>query len=50
MTRRRLLFLPIACLALVMSGVLTLTAQSGESIDLAALQRIKEEGLDRSQD
>ena len=49
MTRRRLLFLPIACLTLVMSGVLTLTAQSGESIDLAALQRIKEEGLDRSQ-
>jgi carboxypeptidase Q len=49
MTRRRLLFLPIACLTLVMSGVLTLTAQSGESIDLAALQRIKEEGFDRSQ-
>src|SRR6185436_4439219 len=49
MTRRRLLFLPIACLALVMSGVLTLTAQSGESIDLAALQRIKEEGIERSQ-
>jgi hypothetical protein len=40
--------IPVACLALVLSGVLTLSAQSGETIDLAALQRIKEEGFDRS--
>lgn len=50
MTRRRVLFLPVVCLALMLSGALTLTAQSGqESVDLAALQKIKEEGLDRSQ-
>jgi carboxypeptidase Q len=47
-TRRRLLLLPVACLALVLSGVLTLSAQSGEAVDLGAIQRIKEEGFDRS--
>jgi hypothetical protein len=40
--------IPVACLALVLSGVLTLSARSTEAIDLAALQRIKEEGFDRS--
>lgn len=50
MTRRRLFLIPAVCLALMLSGALTLTAQSTpESIDLAALQKIKEEGLDRSQ-
>lgn len=48
-TRRRVLWLPVACLALVMSGALGLAAQSGESVDLGAIQRIKEEGFDRSQ-
>ena len=49
MTKRLRLF-PIICLALALSGALTLTAQTAtESIDLAALQRIKEEGFDRSQ-
>ena len=49
MTRRTLLWLPVLCTALVLSGVLGLSAQSGESVDLDAIQRIKEEGLDRSQ-
>jgi hypothetical protein len=48
MTRRRLLVLPVACAALLLSGVLSLSAQSNEAIDLSALQRIKEEGFDRS--
>jgi carboxypeptidase Q len=48
LTRRRLLLLPVACVALVLSGVLTLSAQSAETVDLGAIQRIKEEGLDRS--
>jgi len=48
LTRRRLLFLPVACVALVLSGVLTLSAQSAETVDLGAIQRIKEEGFDRS--
>ena len=47
-TRRRFLALPVVCAALVLSGVLSLSAQSGEQIDLAAIQRIKEEGFDRS--
>jgi hypothetical protein len=49
LTRRSLTIPPVACAVLVLSGLLTLSAQSGEQIDLAALQRIKEEGLDRSQ-
>ena len=48
-TRRRLLFLPIACFALVLTGLPGLSAQSSEQIDLDAIQRIKEEGFDRSQ-
>ncbi|MEO8678079.1 MAG: M20/M25/M40 family metallo-hydrolase [Vicinamibacterales bacterium] len=48
MTRRRLLILPVALLALVLSGVPNLSAQSGDSVDLGAIQRIKEEGFDRS--
>ena len=48
-TRRRLLWLPAVCLAVVMTGVLDLSAQSGEPVDLGAIQRIKEEGFDRSQ-
>jgi hypothetical protein len=48
-TRRRLLMLPVLCVALSLTGILSLSAQSGESIDLGAIQRIKEEGLDRSQ-
>jgi carboxypeptidase Q len=47
-TRRRLLLLPLICGALWLAGDLGLSAQSSESIDLAAIQRIKEEGLDRS--
>ncbi len=47
-TRRRLMVLPVLCAALSLTGILSLSAQSGESIDLGALQRIKEEGLDRS--
>ncbi len=48
-TRRRVLWLPVACVALVMTGALGLSAQSGESVDLQAIQRIKEEAFDRSQ-
>ena len=48
-TRRRLMMLPLLGVALWLSGVLTLSAQSGEPIDLNAIQQIKQEGLDRSQ-
>ncbi len=48
-TRRRLMVLPIACFALVLTGVLGLSAQSSEPVDLDAIQRIKEEGFERSQ-
>ena len=46
--RRQFLALSILCATLVLSGVLGLSAQSGEQIDLAAIQRIKDEGFDRS--
>ena len=46
---KRLLLLPILCLVLLMSGALTLAQSPTENIDLAALQRIKEEGIERSQ-
>jgi hypothetical protein len=49
MTRRTLWLLPALCATLVLSGILGLSAQSGESVDLEAIQRIKDEGLDRSQ-
>ena len=48
-TKRRLLLLPAVCLALLMAGALNLAAQSGDAVDLAAIQRIKEEAFDRSQ-
>lgn len=48
-TRRRLPLLPIACAALVLTGVLGLSAQSSELVDLDAIQRIKDEGFERSQ-
>src|SRR5262245_64112775 len=46
--KRRLMLLPVLCLALSLTGVLSLSAQSDEPVDLSAIQRIKEEGLDRS--
>lgn len=49
LTRRFPSILPAACAGLVLSGLLTVSAQSSEPIDLAALQRIKEEGFERSQ-
>ena len=48
-TRRRLLWLPATCFALFVTGAMGLAAQSGESTDLAAIQRIKEEAFERSQ-
>ncbi len=48
-TRRRLLLLPAACFALVLTGVHGLSAQSSEPVDLDAIQRIKDEGFERSQ-
>lgn len=48
-TRRRLMLLPVLCGLLWTTGILRLSAQSGESVDLGAIQRIKEEGLERSQ-
>jgi hypothetical protein len=39
---------PVTCLSLSLAAVLSLSAQSSESIDFGAIQRIKEEGLDRS--
>jgi hypothetical protein len=48
-TKRTLVLLPVICAVLVAPGVLGLSAQSGESVDLEAIQRIKEEGLERSQ-
>ncbi len=40
---------PFVCAAVVATGALGVSAQSGESVDLAAVQRLKEEGFDRSQ-
>ena len=48
MTRRTLLFVPVICAALLGSDVLGL-AQSSEPVDLDAITRIKEEGIERSQ-
>ncbi len=48
-TRRRLLWLPAVCLAVTLTGALGVSAQSGEPVDLGAIQRLKEEGFDRSQ-
>jgi hypothetical protein len=47
-TRRKLLVLPVICVALFLSGVLGL-AQSNEAVDLDAITRIKEEGFERTQ-
>src|SRR5262245_31557120 len=47
-TRTRLLLLPVVCALLLGMNQSGMLAQSEEQIDLAAIQRIKEEGFDRS--
>lgn len=49
MTSRRSPVLPLTCVALLLTGALGLSAQSGEPVDLEAIQRIKAEGFERSQ-
>lgn len=48
-TRERLTIMPIICLALLLAGTPGLSAQSGEPVDLDAIQRIKAEGFERTQ-
>ncbi|MGE3190136.1 MAG: M20/M25/M40 family metallo-hydrolase, partial [Vicinamibacterales bacterium] len=49
MTRRQMLLLPAACLAVLLAGGLRLSAQApSETVDLDALARIKAEGFERS--
>jgi hypothetical protein len=49
MIKPRILLAPVMVLALMLSGALTLAQTSTETVDLPALQKIKDEGLNRSQ-
>jgi carboxypeptidase Q len=46
---KRVLVWPLFCAALLAAGAPGTTAQSAENVDLEAIQRLKEEGFDRSQ-
>lgn len=46
---KHVLVLPVLCAALMAAGAPGTVAQSAESVDLEAIQRLKEEGFERSQ-
>lgn len=49
MTKRHLRLLPALCVALLFAGGPALTAQQQEAVDLDAIFKIKQEGLERSE-